>query len=255
MPLLPLPSSSTDRYNKAPAVEVIYSIRAALPESIDIQRFMDAVKQHFPKEFAEFQEFKTVQAAVMLKQDGSADSQLRTDAAGYRCVNADKTFMAHYLLQGLTLNYLRPYAGYEQAMEQLKRHWAVYRDVVGDVPITALSMRYIDRIDIPRPETGTLDLDTYFTIVSKIPAGLSAHHCYQQYWLNDPSSDIRARVIWSSLENLPGHFSFALDTEAVLDPANIADADEAWKRFDDLHAWCTHVFDHSTTDTCKALFK
>ena len=255
MPLQPLPPSSTSLLNKAPAVEVIYSIRTALPEAIDINKFQEAVKRNFPSEFTEFQEFRTVQGAVTLKQDGSTDGQLHTDAIGFRCLNKDKTFLAHYLLQGLTLNFLRPYPGYDAAMERLKRHWAVYREVIGEVPITALSLRYIDRIDIPQPETGSLDLDTYFTIVSKIPDGLSVQHCYQQYWLNDPASDVRARVIWSSLENLPGHFSFALDTEAMLDPANITDMGEGWTRFNDLHAWCTHVFDHSTTDTCKALFQ
>jgi len=254
MPIQPLPPTSTQLYKKAPAVEVIYNVRTALPEPVDIARFLDAIKANFPTEFAEYVEFKTFQGAVQVKQDGSTASDVRMDPAGYRCISADKSFVAHYLQQGLMLNFLPHYVGYDNAMERLKAHWAVYKEVVGEVPMTALSLRYVDRIDIPCPE-GDLDLNKYFTIVSKLPDGLAAHHCYQQYWLNDRDGDIKARVIWSSLDNLPGHFSFALDTEAILDPANIMDPLEAWTRFDDLHAWCWHVFDHSLTDTCKKLFK
>jgi len=255
MPIQPLPPASTELYKKAPAVEVMYNIRTALPEPLDVQRFLDAVKTAFPDAFAEHQVFNAVQGAFTVKSDGTADSNVRMDAAGYRFVTADKHFVAHYLMQGLVLNYLPPYPGYEAAMEQLKAHWAIYKEVVGDVPMTALSLRYIDRIDIPLPTNEVLDLNDYFPIAGKMPDGLAAHHCYQQHWLNDPTSDIRARVIWSSLENKPGHFSFALDTEAILDPANISDPAEAWTRFDHLHAWCWHVFNHSLTDKCKALFQ
>lgn len=255
MPIQPLPPASTRLYKKAPAVEVMYTIRTAMPEPVDVKRFLDAIKEAFPDAFAQYQELTPFQVAVTLKQDGSADSNTQLEAGGYRCISADKSFAAHYIQQGLSLNFLPPYSGYAAAMEQLKAHWAVYKSVVGEVPMTALSLRYIDRIDIPRPAGISMDLDQYFTIVSKIPEGLSTHHCYQQYWLNDNSSDVRARVIWSSLENKTDHISFALDTEAILDPANIMDPMEAWTRFDDLHAWCWHVFDHSLTDKCKALFQ
>jgi uncharacterized protein (TIGR04255 family) len=255
MPIQPLPPASTALYRKAPAVEVIYNIRTALPEPVDVERFRDAVKEAFPEIFADHQVFNAVQGAFTVKADGTADSQVRMDVAGYRFLTADKTFVAHYLMQGLVLNYLPPYPGFDVAMERLKAHWAVYKEAVGEVPMSALSMRYIDRIDIPVPANGTLDLNEYFPIAGRMPDGLSAHHCYQQHWLNDPTSDIRARVIWSSLENKPGHFSFALDTEAILDPANITEPEQAWQRFNDLHAWCWHVFDHSLTDPCKALFQ
>lgn len=255
MPLKPLPPASKPLYEKAPAVEVMYTIRTALPEPVDAKLFLEAIKAAFPTTFDQYQEFRTLQGALTLKQDGSANTDVKMDAAGYRCLTADKSFAAHYLMQGLSLNFLPPYPGYASALDKLKKHWEVYRSVVGEVPMAALTLRYIDRIDIPRPDGDKIDLDQYFTIVSKIPDGLSAHQCYQQYWFNDDAGEIRARVIWSSLENRPGHISFALDTEAMLDPANIMEADEAWQRFNDLHGWCWHVFDHSLTDTCKDLFK
>lgn len=255
MPIQPLPPASTKLYRNAPAVEVMYSIRTALPEPVEAKRFLDAVAAAFPGTFAKHQVFNAVQGAFTVKPDGTADSKVQMDEAGYRFMTADKTFVAHYLMQGLVLNYLPPYPGFAEAMERLKAHWGVYKRAVGDVPMTALSMRYIDRIDIPAPANGLLNLNDFFPIAGKMPDGLSTHHCYQQHWLNDPTSDIRARVIWSSLENKPGHFSFALDTEAILDPANITLEDEAWERFDHLHAWCWHVFEHSLTEKCRALFQ
>ncbi|MEZ4759721.1 MAG: TIGR04255 family protein [Flavobacteriales bacterium] len=255
MTIAPLPPESTKLYGKAPAVEVIYNIRTALPEPVDVQCFLDVVKEELPDLFEQHQVFNAVQGAFKLKPDGTADSEVKMDPTGYRFVTADKTFVAHYLMQGLVLNYLPPYPGFADAMERLKHHWHIYTRAVGEIPMTALSLRYIDRIDIPVPEHGSISLNDYFPIAGTIPDGLFTYHCYQQHWLNDPESDIQARVIWSSLENKPGHYSFALDTEAILDQANIMNPEEAWARFNELHAWCWHVFNHSLTDKCKALFK
>ena len=254
MALSPLPPSSTGVLRNAPAVEVIYSIRVAVSDAIASERFLEAVKRAFPNDFAEQYEFKAFLGQFVVKHDGTTEQDVKVETAGYRFSSQDKTFLAHHLNQSLNLNYLKPYIGYDEAIARLKRHWEVYKSVVGTAPITGISLRYIDRIDIPK--TGpTFNLNEYFNMVAKLPDGLHAHHCYQQYWLNDPESDIRARVIWSSLEDQADHWSFALDTEAILEPANIAEPDQLWTRFDDLHAWCWHVFDQSLTPVCKAHFQ
>lgn len=248
----PLSSAQAGRYGKPPAVEVIFNIRTALPQPIDPALFLDSVYKTFPNTFTEHKEFRTLEGDVKVNVDGTTDGNVTSQLSGYRFMAPDKSMLAHYLLNGLTLNFLPPYAGYARSLQVFKEHWGLYKRLTGNAPVTALALRYIDRIDIPR-DGDTMVLSDYFTIAPPTH-GLLAHGCYLQYFLNDEQRDIRARVIWSSLENKPDHWSFALDTEATLDPAEVSEDASIWEHFTRLHDWCTNVFEQSLTPQCKQLF-
>lgn len=249
----PVPPAYGGPYKNPPAVEVIFSMRAATTQPLDTTAFPGLVKAAFPNLFSEPKEVRTVESQLMVKADGSADHDTRSQLAGYRFMAPDHAFLAHYLVSGLTMNFLPPYQGYLPSLEVFKQHWALFKRLSGGAPVSGVVLRYIDRIDIPR-DGDTFALSDYFTIAPST-LGLKAHNCYVQYHLNDDAQDIRARVIWSSLENRPGHWSFALDTEATLDLAHVAGEDGLWAEFGRLHDWCMHVFNQSLTSKCKQLFQ
>lgn len=248
----PLPPARPGQYRKPPVVEIIFSIRTAAPKPVDPSVFSETVPGAFPGTFGEPKAVHTFQSQVKMKGDGTADHDTRSQLAGYRFVAPDNSFLAHYLVNGLTLNFLPPYSGYPASLAVFKAHWDLYKQLTNATPAVGLVLRYIDRIDIPR-DGDAFPLSDYFSIAPST-LGLKAHNCYVQYSLNDDAQDIRARVIWSSLEDKPEHWSFALDTEATLDPANVTDDDSIWSEFGRLHDWCTHVFNESLTDKCRRLF-
>lgn len=249
----PLPPAQRGRYAKPPVVEVIFNVRTALAQPLDATTFLAPVQETFKGMFTEQKEFRTLEGAVNVKPDGTTDGNLTTQLNGYRFMAPEHSLLAHYLLNGLTLNFLPPYTSYDASLATFKEHWELYRQLTDNAPVVALTLRYIDRIDIPR-DGDAIPLSDYFTIAPPT-LGLKAHNCYVQYSLNDDAEDVRARVIWSSLENKPDHWSFALDTEATLDPANVTGDEEMWLLFSKLHDWCTHVFEQSLTPTCKKLFQ
>lgn len=249
----PLPSAQPGSYKKPPVVEMILAIRVAQPQVLDPTIFLDPVRDRFPQIEKEHKQILAVEGNVKVQVDGPADGQLQSRLAGYRFVALDKSYIAQYMVNGLTLNFLPPYTGYAPSLSVFKEHWSLYQKLCNKPPVAALVLRYIDRIDIP--QTGnSLSLSDYFTIAPPT-LGLNAHQCYLQYALNDVNEDVRARVIWSSLEDKPKHWSFALDTEATLDPATVESEEQLWLEFDRLHNWCTHVFNESLTPECKQLFK
>lgn len=249
----PLPSAQPGRYSKPPVVEMIFSIRTAMPKPLDPAVFLEVVPAEFPEVFSEHKAMHAFQSQVMMKDDGTADHDTQSQLAGYRFIAPERSFLAHYLVNGLTLNFLPPYSGYAASLEVFKKHWELYKRLTDAAPVAGLVLRYIDRIDIPR-DGDAFPLSDYFTIAPPT-LGLKAHNCYVQYHLNDDAQDIRARVIWSSLEDKPGHWSFALDTEATLDTAGVVDDAGIWTEFGRLHDWCTHVFNESLTEKCKQLFR
>jgi uncharacterized protein (TIGR04255 family) len=249
----PLHPALPGSYKKPPVVEMIFSIRTALPKPVDPAIFLGAVPMAFADTFTEPKVIHTFQSQVMMKADGTADHNTKSQLAGYRFVAPDNSFLAQYLVNGITLNFLPPYSGYAPSLETFKAHWDLYKRLTDGAPAVGLALRYIDRIDIPR-NGNAFSLSDYFTIAPPT-LGLKANNCYVQYSLNDDAQDIRARVIWSSLENKPDHWSFALDTEATLDPANVSDEGDIWSEFTRLHNWCTHIFNESLTPKCKQLFQ
>lgn len=250
----PLPSAQPGVYKKPPVVEMIFGIRTAQPQAVDPTIFKERVTSHFPDMFTEIKDVRALEGKVNLKSDGTADANVDAQLSGYRFNAPDRAFLAHYLVNSLNLNFLPPYSSYATSLSVFKNHWAFYKELTGEPPVAALVLRYIDRIDIPRT-SDSFNLSDYFTIAPPT-LGLKAHNCYMQYALNDgEQEDIRARVIWSSLEDKPGHWSFALDTEATLDPANLGSEDDIWSGFGRLHDWCTHIFNKSLTSKCKKLFQ
>ncbi len=242
-------------FSKPPAVEVLFNIRAAVAGDFDPKAFLPAVNERFPGVFAEHQELKTYLGQFGVDGNGEAASKIQGTNSGYRCLSADRTFMAHYLTQGLTLNFLPHYPGFEDALDRLKEHWAVYSEVVGNAPVIAASLRYIDRIDIP-VSVDTLEMREYFTFVPTHPGSLQASNTFIQYWLNDGESDARTRVTWSTINDARADVcSFALDTEVQIDPANFADAEELWAAFRSFRMMCRFVFNEITTEKCRALFQ
>lgn len=255
MSRLPKAPETLLSFGKPPAVEVLFNVRAAVPGDFDPKAFLSAIKKRFPDAFAEHQEFKTFMGQFGVDGNGQAASSFQSANTGYRCVSADQTFMAHYLTQGLTLNFLPHYPGFEEALERLKEHWAVYAEVVGNAPVIAASLRYIDRIDIP-VTAESLDMRDYFTFVPTNPGSLHASDTFIQYWLNDGESDARTRVTWSTINDARTDvWSFALDTEVLIDPANFADEHELWAAFQSFRTMCRFVFNEITTEKCRALFQ
>ncbi|MBK9512934.1 MAG: TIGR04255 family protein [Flavobacteriales bacterium] len=189
----PLPSAQPGRYRKPPVVEMIFSIRTAMPKPLDPAVFLEAVPNAFPDVFSEHKAMHTFQSQVMMKTDGTADHDTKSQLAGYRFIAPDSSFMAHYLVNCLTLNFLPPYSGYAPSLAVFKGHWALYKRLTGSAPVAGLVLRYIDRIDIPR-DGAAIPLSDYFTIAPPT-LGLKAHNCYLQYHLNDDAQDIRPEYL------------------------------------------------------------
>lgn len=255
MKLPSLPDDINLDFKNPPAVEVLFNIRAAVQSDLDPRTFLAPVKKQFGTELTEHQEFKTFVGQFQFKGDGTTGSDVTGNMMGYRFNSTDRTFLVHYLKQGLTLNFLPHYVGFGAALDKVKSHWSLYSTLIGKAPVMAISLRYIDRIDIPKNEN-LLQLDEYFTIVPRQPSGLQSHSSYLQYWLGDGESDVRTKVVWSTIDDQkPNVWSFALDTEAIIDPADFTSEEEMWKAFDCLHNLCKHVFNEITTSKCQALFQ
>ncbi len=256
MNILPSVPATELKFSKAPAVEVLFNIRAAVPGEFDPKVFLTRVKERFGNVLPEHQEFRAFLGQFSVAQDGTANSDLKSGMTGYRFTTVDRSFMAHYLNHGLTLNFLPNYPGFEEAMKKLKDHWALYSDIIGNAPVTAISLRYIDRIDIPSFGGDTLKVDEYFTFVPRNPGNLRASSTFVQYWLDDGESDARTRVVWSNIEDgKTDVWSFALDTEVLIDPASFEDEAEMWAAFESLRGLCRYVFNEITTEKCRALYQ
>ncbi len=87
---------------------------------------------------------------------------------GHRFISPDNKEVFQARMNGFTFSRLEPYLDWENLISSAKKLWASYLELLGDVQIIRIAVRYINRIDVPE---GT-SLDDYFVALPSIPEKL-----------------------------------------------------------------------------------
>lgn len=72
---------------------------------------------------------------------------------------------------GFAFSRLQPYEGWESLVGPALEGWERFRQAMGTTGLNGLSLRYINRLEMPRADF-VADRDRYFTIAPRVPAGL-----------------------------------------------------------------------------------
>src|ERR1019366_9119406 len=89
--------------------------------------------------------------------------------------------------------------------QEARRHWNVLTNIVEHKPISRVSTRYINRIDIPVGAAGVVDLHKYFNVGLSLPQ-------YAQ------GMSLQTFAINCSLINSIEHYNSVLQVAAVQSP-------------------------------------
>src|SRR5436190_21056320 len=87
--------------------------------------------------------------------------------AGLLFYSEDEKAVVQFRLDGFTFNKLQPYSSWEEIFPETWRLWALYQSAIGNVQITRLAVRYINRLALPSGDFGR-----YLTALPQLPAEL-----------------------------------------------------------------------------------
>jgi uncharacterized protein (TIGR04255 family) len=238
-------------YPKAPIIESIISFTIELPRPFRIEDFR-SFAIHEPS-YTESGEER------LLTIEPGASSPQNETVSGVRFTSADGRYLLAFRSSAFSVSRLAPYESWEAFRTEAQRLWDLYRSQFGPVRVTAVSVRYINRIEIPWAEGQLIDLRRYFRTFPEVSTDLDLVMAGFQMRLDFPLSGMGARLILNQAllppaSPNPSSLSVLLDSDIV---AALESNDEAalWQRCEVLRTAKNDVFESCITNLTRELFQ
>ncbi len=233
----------------APITEALLDLRVELPGGRtveDLDSFHGLIKDRYPT--CE----PRIQFQAQLNPVAGVTREERT-RLGSLCWTSDRLMGVQARVDGFTMSRLKPYEDWEQIRDEARRLWATYVEVASPTRITRVAVRYINRMELPRP----VEFEQYLTTFPKLGDG-----CPQSI------SGLLMRVLVAH-ERGSAWITEAIDEQGITESAvpvildidafrevdlPIEDADGAWAALEELHRLKNDVFFGSLTEEAVGLF-
>ncbi|MBP9091455.1 TIGR04255 family protein [bacterium] len=242
-------------YTKSPIIEVVADFQFENPTEWDLMlpgAMYERLKEDFPKRqqistiggvqitsgpSGGFQQFIPQNRMQFLREDGSALVQIGPDI--------------------MAINHLQPYKSWESSFKPiLTRGWNCYLDAGGKKTVQGVSLRYINRVQIPNKSTGFCQFEDYLEFRPYTGPALPKDHgpfmVFVTYPYRDKSDLLTLQL--QSENGLADHTTFLLDINYRLQkemPNNELLMD--W--FEVAHGHINTMFENCLTEKLRDLFR
>jgi uncharacterized protein (TIGR04255 family) len=239
------------RYSRSPITEALIDIQVQLSQEVGL----DALAQLGSSIQSEYQKRDNL---LILQGQVIAGASVGATASqshiGYSFSSTDEKQILQVRLDGFTFSRLAPYNCWEIFRDEAKRLWNIYRSLTHIDVIARLSVRYINRIDIPLP-VGDLKeyLRTFPEVSSDLPQGLSGYFLQLQI----PQADLAATLVLNQALVPPPTSDLVsilldLDLFRELDIPN--KEAEIWDILEQMHEIKNKAFEACITELTRELF-
>ena len=238
-----------------PITESVLEILVKLPNTINIETFKKSHKDLLSERFPESLELREFSAGVKISKEPSLLPPKNT-AIGYHFKSTPNNKLVQFRLNGFAFNKLKPYHNWRSFSSEAKELWVLYRKIAKPMKITRISLRYINRIEVPFPFR---DFNEYILtnpqIAPKLPQSVSSFFMR----LEVPNDDIPAIAIIIQTMEKPTKdkkLPLILDIDVIREfEYNKKNISKIWKDFEELHDFKNDIFFNSITDKTKELFR
>lgn len=247
--------SEGKHYPNAPIREAIIDLRVTTGEGVtleDLKQLHDSIRTDYPTGVG----MNLIQGRIQFGPESSSTTETGTRQVGYRFASDDKKqiFSAH--LDGFNFSRLHPYERWETFRDEARRLWNLYRKAASIKSVNRVSVRYVNRIDIPeRP----LDLRHFFRTYPEVSDAMTYNAFAGMFMqLVIPQVDIHsvAQLTQALIEPADPHLhSVILDIDLFREDAVPSSDDEIWSLFDVLRARKNEIFEACITPKAEVLFQ
>jgi uncharacterized protein (TIGR04255 family) len=242
-------------YTKAPIVEAMVDIRARLPSDTVVKSMADL----FSDQVRDFQDPSPLTRGFFefKLEAGNRPDLLPTKVEdfGYVLKSADSRDVVQVRQNGFSFSRLPPYERWETFRDKCRRLWDVYRTVSKPEAITGISLRYLNRLDIPLPMG---DFKDYFRTVPEVAPGLPQSLAGFFMQLQIPCADPPAMLVLTQTMVPPptmGLVSVALDINLTIDNDFSNDEDRLWSVLGSFRDRKNEVFESCLTEKARELVR
>jgi uncharacterized protein (TIGR04255 family) len=189
--------------------------------------------------------------------DGQLVPLVRGQSGDLQFISEDGLAGVRIDVDQLAYQRLRPYPGWPEAADRIRRALQSYIEIAGPVAFEQLRLRFVNRIDLDR-SSPSLDVAQWLTIGPKVPAGLASSFGGFLVKVDMPEPQRRGHLVISTgiAESSQGETSVGLVLELDFlssdPPLGLDDAD-AW--LDGAHGRILDAFELCITDEARRAFQ
>ena len=233
----------------SPLVEVVFGIQVTTPANLQEE---DVRGEFEPR----------IISGLFLKETGHVFNPIALFDKkslvwnGMKLESHDKRLLGHFLRNGMYINFLPPYGGYQGSILRVKELWEAYRLNFKPENILGTSIRYINIFDIPLVNQG-FKADEWFRMISLFPhpSPFELISFHNQRLVGERENGLQGRISLTSLEEKQGMLKVSLDIEGFRPRITAIDSLEPWVDFIRLREWTYRMFTEILTPTCLEPFK
>lgn len=239
------------RYSHAPITEALIDIQVRLPQEAGLDNLAH-VGSSIQAEYQKRDDVLVFQGQMIAGISvGAIASQSHL---GYRFFSNDEKQILQARLDGFTFSRLAPYDCWQTFRNEAKRLWSIYQSLTRLEAIARLTVRYINRLDIPLPMGDFKDyLRTFPEVSSDLPQGLSGYFMQLQIPQESPATVL---IINQALVSppTPKFVSILLDLDLFLEKDIPNDEIGIWNILEKMHEQKNKAFEACITDRTRELF-
>lgn len=242
----------TKHYAHAPITEAIIDLRVKKLGETKLAALSDwcnDLSERYPTKF------DRQYAEGTIHFGNEVSTKAAQNKVGYLLQSGDKKNVFQPRLDGFTFSRLAPYESWAPFSEEAHQLWGSYREIMGEIAISRLAVRYINRIELPLPME---NLSDYLRFYPEIPDELPDDVSGLLMRLSIPHSDLGATcMLTETLENssVPESASVILDIDLYRDQSVPQEDTEIWHYFEQLHDRKNQIFESCVTDRSRELFQ
>jgi len=246
-----------ETFPNAPIQEAILDIFVRLPSSTtleDLKTFGNPIALKYP----ETHERVSFSGGLQVKLGGESASSTSVKLMGYLFKSPTENKAVQARLDGFTFNKLRPYTKWTEFAKEARELWAMYREVAKPILIDRIGLRYLNRLELPLPIRDFRDYCLLFpNIPQQLPQQLNSF--FMQYGCPiEQSKTAQAEITVTFGPPPPGKAIIPLILDvAVTDTCNYRPELDTpvWESFEALRKAKNAIFDASTSELAKSLFR
>ncbi len=228
-------------YRKPPIVEVVLDISVIPAESVSVES-LDKL-------------FRTV-CDVPEDEDAEGARFTLDGKVGYAMRDPERGFSVRAFLDRFGFARSGQYTRWEDFRDEARKIWDLYVDVTIPKETKRASLRYVNRLDLPKHPS--VDLASYLNVLPKLAEGFAPMLSGFTFEVKMPQPDMPHTVVVlreaALTSNDAASASILLDIEVVrgFDLSHQSAAD-LWNALEDMHDRANHTFESAITDKVRAI--
>lgn len=248
-----MPHEPNQPYKKPPIIEAVIAVHLSAPlEQKDIDTFARKSQKRLPVSEDIIQMGALYNAAT--KHHTSNVNKI-----GYKLSSAERTRVI--MIQPLQIGVIQlaPYTDWGTFYSEARSHWEVLKKIVGYKPVSRVSTRYINRIDIPVSSGGYVDLQKYLNVGLSLPPYAQAMSL-QNFSLNSSlnnshGENLQVLQVATVPSPLIDHLSITIDIDVATTGQVPLDDGKLWDLINSLRKYKNDLFESCITADTRNLFQ